>query len=43
MEEMFLVRDLVMLPSGKIDVASRKKLRALLTLSPTMRMRQFAS
>ena len=42
-EEMFLVRDLVMLPSGKFDVASRKKLRALLSLSPTLRMRQFTS
>ena len=43
MEEMFLVRDLVMLPSGKIDVASRKKLRALLRRSPTLKMRQFTS
>ena len=43
MEEMFLVRDLVMLPSGKIDVASRKKLRALLRRSPALKLRQFTS
>ena len=42
-EEMFLVRDLVMLPSGKFDVDSRKKLRALLRQHPTLKLRQFSS
>ena len=43
MEEMFLVRDLVMLPSGKIDVASGKKLRTLLRRHPTLKLRQSTS
>ena len=41
-EEMFLVRDLVMLPSGKIDADSRRKLRELLRRDPTLKLRQFA-
>ena len=42
-EEMFLVRDLIMLPSGKMNVETRKRVRALLASDKTLKLSQFSS
>ena len=42
-EEMFLLRDLGVLPSGKIDADGRIELRALFRRQPQLKMRKFRS